>query len=166
MNRYELNKFEMLKSVYAFLKANEALIAGIPGMAALLASLESLIQQLNELAVQQSSETDSATALKQQLEEQTIALLIQVVEALMAHAVATDDVVLQSKVDLTESAIKRLRANNLVVKCRYVVDLVEPYASKLEAYSVNAAVITSLAERCNSFDESLRGKRSIQEKTI
>ena len=166
MTRKELNKLEMLKSVYAFLKANEALITGIPAMTTLLESLGSLLQQLDELAVVQESETDSATALKLQLEEQTAALLIKVIEALAAHAVATDDVVLESKAASTETDIKRLRANNLVVKSRYFLHLVEPYATKLEAYGVNANVIASLAERTDSFEESLRGKRSIQEKTI
>jgi hypothetical protein len=41
----------MLKSVYTFLKANEALLKGISGQASLLAILETLVQQRNGLAM-------------------------------------------------------------------------------------------------------------------
>jgi hypothetical protein len=46
----------MLKSVYTFWKASEAFITSIPRQAALLASLETLIQQRTGLAVQPAND--------------------------------------------------------------------------------------------------------------
>ena len=166
MNRKELNKFDMLKSVYAFLKEHEALIAGIPSMTELMENLGTLIQTLNNLAVKQETETESVTAEKLRLEALVIDLLTQVVEALAAHAVASQDVALEARVAISESGIKKLRSANLITKSRYVSGIAAEYTSKLMPYGVTEAVLGSLTGTTNTYEESALGKRSIQEKTI
>ncbi len=166
MNRKELNKLNMLRSVYSFLTANLTIVSEIGGMPEFYAQLGKLIADLENAATMQVKGTRSATKTKEELESKVIKRLLKVAGGLRAYAIVNKIIALKTTADLQANTVAKLRDNDLVSLCNLIYNEALPYADKLAPHKVSEADVNSLDADTKAYNASFTGKRDIQEKTV
>ena len=144
MNRAEINRYEMMKSVEKFFTENAALIANQPKLVEAHAKLRILCDEIHIINTQQAVTTKGVTAQKTENRVGLITSIIKVNDGLKAHAAATSDVKLKVETNISDSEINRLRDNNLAVRTQAIFTLAKPLATELATWGVTIADIDAL----------------------
>jgi len=144
MNRAEINRYEMMKSVEKFFTENAALIANQPKLVEAHAKLSILCDEIHIINTQQAVTTKGVTAQKTENRVGLITSIIKVNDGLKAHAAATSDVKLKVETNISDSEINRLRDNNLAVRTQAIFTLAKPLATELATWGVTIADIDAL----------------------
>ena len=144
MNRAEINRYEMMKSVEKFFTENAALIANQPKLVEAHTKLRTMCDEIYTINTQQNVTTKGITAQKTENRIELVSVVIKVNDALKAHAAATSDVKLKAEANISASEINRLRDNDLAIRSQAIYTLAKPLATELAKWGVTESEIDAL----------------------
>jgi len=162
MNRKEINQSDMLQSVDKHLTTNATLIQNQPALVSAHNRLKAIITDIFEYNQRQSAGTTTDTLVKNNQKRELIQVIMKVTGAMAAHAAATDDVKLKAAATVSESVLKGMRENDLVVKGNAIYTAAQPVAAALESWGVTAADLTLLGADLEGFKQKSPEIRNLQ----
>ncbi len=149
------NKLMMLKAVLALLKQNSETLSTVPALAGLIARLEGQIAEIESWRQITESDNTGITDEKDAQEEALIEKTYELSSALYAMATEKGDMVLQAKVDFTESDLQNARGNDLVSMCTSIADLVGEHLVELADSGVTEPDLAELESLKSGFSANL-----------
>jgi hypothetical protein len=152
--RFE-NKLTMLKAVLNLLKQNRSLWETSTVMVALFNKLEAFINEIESIRLITDTDLTGITADKLAQQEALIAKIYEFSSILYAMASATENKILQGKVDFSESELQNARGGDLVSTCTSIAALIRENLTALVPYSLTEPDVVVLDEMIASFSENL-----------
>jgi hypothetical protein len=165
MTRKQLNQQAMLESVAAFLGLRATDLAANPAIAAIAATLQTILSSIRDLKQVQDRTTKGATRSKGELEAAIIAAIIKIGAALRAYATGAKNYDLLEVVTFSDTTIKHLRDSNLADKARTLYEAAVPVTGSLGIYGVYSTDVESLRENVPAYLQALSGSRGILNQT-
>lgn len=158
MNATQINKSRMYLATSQVLETNQASYAGIEELVAAAVRLKSYLTLIEENRQVQELNQTGFTNNKLLLKEQLTTTLLKVIAALAAHATATKDTVMLSRVNYRPSALQK--PDPVLAD---IARLIHSEAVKVEAllvkYFVTVADLAELERLTQQFKEAIPQKR-------
>ncbi len=155
----------MLESVASFLGLRASDLAANPAIAAIAASLQTILSAIRDLKQIQDRTTKGATRTKSELEAAIITGILKIGAALRAYATETKNYDLLAVVSFSDTIIKHLRDSDLADKARTLYEAAEPVVGSLGIYMVQQADINSLQQNVPAYLQALSGSRGVLNQT-
>lgn len=159
------NKLTMYVAVQSLLNQDKALWEEVPAVATVVATLETLLGQIDVYKHIADENNKGITLEKASQQGAVIARTYELASALYVLASQTKDVVLAAKVKYTETDLLKMRDGTLVLVCLNIADLAAENLNELEPYQVTENEVRSLKEAITAFSDNLPATRvSVSEK--
>ena len=155
----------MLESVAAFLGLRASDLAANPAIAAIAATLQTILSTIRDLKQVQDRTTKGATRSKGELEAAIIAAIIKIGAALRAYATEAKNYDLVEVATFSDTTIKHLRDSNLADKARTIYEASKDVIGSLGIYQVALTDIVSLRDDIPEYLQALSGSRAILNQT-
>ncbi|MGL4383721.1 MAG: hypothetical protein ACRCS4_00265 [Flavobacterium sp.] len=151
MTKDQESYFGMTLKVKNYYQKNITSIAVIPVIASYFDTLNQLIDSL--ILADTGSRADLTGYAMQKANKRTTleTLCLRISNALSAHAVVIDDVVLRKRADFPTSKWYNCSEEELVTHANVLKDLVQPYTNDIAPYGVNATDVAAHENAINQF---------------
>ena len=155
MNNVQEGTEKMSLTSVILLQNNPTIVAQIPGLAALIPTVQTANAAIATIKVQQEAAKSSDTRGKKQLRTLLTTQGIDVARRVLAYCINNNNVTLQALVDYSESDLKKSSDSNLVSICQVIRDNANANITQLAAYGVTAATLTTLQATINNFSTAI-----------
>jgi hypothetical protein len=163
MNKTQTNYFNMFLNVQEFFNDNSQIWSNIPRTVSYKNDFDEIIVLLREksgVSIESISVSNKKDKLKEQIAQKTSAIL----GILTAFAHEKDDMDLAKQVDLSKSAILRLKDTELVPKVTFFISIARQYIEELADFGLSEASLTELEAMADEFNGLIGKPRSIRNK--
>ena len=154
VKRFE-NKLTMLKAVQNLLKQNRSLWESSTVMVTAVNKLEASINEIESIRLITDTDLTGITSDKLAQQEALIAQIYEFSSTLYAMASATENKILQGKVDFSESELQNARGGDLVSTCNSIAALIRENLTALVPYSLTEPDVVELEALIGSYSENL-----------
>ena len=160
MNKRQENKLTMYKGVSDLLGNNGTITATIPAFAATIAEFDETVDAISAKASEAQTVTKGKTAVKNQAALDLIDMCVRISAGLGIHAVQTNDLELEAKVDFTETGLGSLRDTMLAMTAETLLALAKEHATPIEQFGISADNVTLLGTQITAYNKSIGRKES------
>ncbi len=145
----------MLKSLLVFLTQNEEVWSANVLLAQVVQELADLINQIEATWQLTSTDQSGVVMEKSAIQEDLIDLTFSLASVLYTMAERTKNLVLQGKVNLSKSDLRRLSDGELAITGKNVLDLLNEYLPSMADYGIVSDDIEAMDTTLNRYKESL-----------
>jgi high-affinity Fe2+/Pb2+ permease len=142
----------MTKAVIAKLSANSAKLAAVPAIAPTLAKLSQCVQVIETKETERGDQSTGKLEVRDEAEDVLVELMVQGSSSLTAFASSSKNIELYEKAKIKKSVLHRLRGNELLLKAKSTLTLLQQYADQLVPFGITAELITSFEQAISSFE--------------
>lgn len=154
LKRFE-NKLTMLKAVLNLLKQNRSLWEASTVMVVLVNKLEAFITEIESIRLITNGDITGITADKLAQQDALIDKAYELSSILYAMASATENKILQGKVDFSESELQKTRGGDLVSICVSIAALIRENLTALVPYELTEPDVVVLDDLIGNYSENL-----------
>lgn len=159
------NKLMMYNAVQSLLNQNAVIWEPVPAMVNTINTFESLLAEIETYQQITQGNKKGITQQKATQQELVISHTYELLSVLYAMATATNNPVLESKVNFTESDLLKKRDTQLVSVCLTIAELGTEYLADLSVYGVTESELMILKEEIRLFADNLpTGRISVSER--
>lgn len=151
MNYFQEAMERASNSSLLFLTNNPTVTAGIPGLQALMTSIQTTNGLIVTTRVQQEADKSGNMKIKRQHRSALVFIGMDTCSRVVALAINNNNAALQALVDYKESDFKRSTDVKLLSICQVIRDNANANLTALAPYGVTAAVVTNLQTAINNF---------------
>ena len=155
MTRTHENKLTMYLAVASVLDDNGAKTATLTALSQAIGTFKGLITAVKEKSKLFDQMATGMTQAKMEAEEQLIDELLPAVHALSAYAHTAKDTALTEKTDVSESAFRRLRDAEIIVKANALLEVVEGEVPHLADHGVTAETVAAIRQKADAYELAL-----------
>lgn len=145
----------MYNAVLSQLKQNAVIWGPVPAMVNTIDDFESLLAEIETCQQITQGSKKGITLQKATQQALVISHTYELLSVLYAMATATNNPVLQSKVNFTESDLLKTRDAQLVSICQRTAEIATEYLADLTAYGITESELNLLKEEIGLFADNL-----------
>jgi len=155
MRNYQEAHYRMYRTVISYSDENTALTGNLPNYNVNLGKLKATVIAIEVAAEEQKTDIKGITKYKIQLKNQLIMLGADNARKLTSFAKLTNDPILLSKVNFTDSDFKRFSDEAIKNYSQVIYNCAIPLISQLENYDITADSLDAFEGAINDYNEVL-----------
>ncbi len=156
-----VNKRRMMTAVLDFLQQNTAKLDGIPGLAALIATLSDLVTRIGNTHESQLVTSLGQTRKKEELKQKLIASTLAIIKRANAYALVENDPVLKHNLGYTATGLEEMPQNTLADAVNKVIATCNPVMEHIAPYGLTAAMLDTAAQDLAAYVAALPAARRV-----
>jgi hypothetical protein len=160
MNKRMENKLTMYEGVNALFQSNAATVDAIPTLKESVVRFNTTLASIPLKASEVNNASTGKAAVKNQLEDELVTLLLPIAAALYIFAKKQNDVELMEKVRITESGLRKYRDTDLANRAATIATFAESNNKNLVSAGITDAMITALNDKAQEYLTAVGARES------